>query len=254
MLSRKNPYTSPEARRHSNYHLLQAGPEGAEEAAAHPLQAQSKEVGKLLHEFILGNDHPCIIARSTLRLGSCRYGLYPTLGSPQASAGLARDLVHFLQERQQLEQPFASFMAVFQGPFDLSEKAFELALWEQLSQLAALSAPYYTPEPGTSPKPEDANFSFSFGGKAFYIVGMHANSSRKARQFAYPMLVFNLHEQFEAMRATGKYDKVKAVVRQNDLNLQGSINPMLQDFGNSSEARQYSGREVSKNWKCPYAQ
>jgi FPC/CPF motif-containing protein YcgG len=37
-----------------------------------------------------------------------------------------------------------------------------------------------------------------------------------------------------------------------DLRLQGSLNPNLSDFGKKSDARQYSGRAVEANWKCPF--
>jgi FPC/CPF motif-containing protein YcgG len=34
--------------------------------------------------------------------------------------------------------------------------------------------------------------------------------------------------------------------------LQGTVNPMLAEFGEQSEARQYSGRDVGEIWKCPF--
>jgi len=34
--------------------------------------------------------------------------------------------------------------------------------------------------------------------------------------------------------------------------VQGSLNPNLADFGERSEARQYSGREVEEHWRCPF--
>ena len=34
--------------------------------------------------------------------------------------------------------------------------------------------------------------------------------------------------------------------------LQGEINPMVDDHGQSSEARQYSGREVEEDWQAPF--
>jgi hypothetical protein len=34
--------------------------------------------------------------------------------------------------------------------------------------------------------------------------------------------------------------------------LQGSINPMLSNVGERSEASQYSGRRVAGDWKCPF--
>lgn len=66
------------------------------------------------------------------------------------------------------------------------------------------------------------------------------------------MLVFNLHRQFDALRSAGRYERMKAVIRQRDTALQGSANPMLDDFGTRSEARQYAGRAVSEGWTCPF--
>jgi hypothetical protein len=34
--------------------------------------------------------------------------------------------------------------------------------------------------------------------------------------------------------------------------LQGSLNPNLADFGEQSEARQYSGRATEADWVCPF--
>ena len=45
---------------------------------------------------------------------------------------------------------------------------------------------------------------------------------------------------------------MQAATRARDIELQGSINPNLADFGEASEARQYSGREVEDQWQCPY--
>jgi hypothetical protein len=103
-----------------------------------------------------------------------------------------------------------------------------------------------------SNNPENSNFSFSIGGRAFYVVGMHPKSSRMARRAPYPTLVFNLHWQFEKLREMGAYHKVRDKIRERDTDLQGSINPVLEDFGESSEARQYSGRKVESAWKCPF--
>ena len=106
--------------------------------------------------------------------------------------------------------------------------------------------------PSVSTDPNDPQFSFSFAGQAFYIVGMHPNSSRIARRFPWPTLVFNPHEQFERLRADGKWKRMQQAIRARDVALQGSINPMLSDFGEEPEARQYSGRAVSRDWVAPF--
>jgi FPC/CPF motif-containing protein YcgG len=111
-----------------------------------------------------------------------------------------------------------------------------------------------------SSDPNDPEFSFSFAGRAFYVIGIHPRSSRIARTFPWPALVFNPHEQFERLRTDGKWKKMQKAIRARELVLQGSINPMLTDFGEESEARQYSGRAVSSDWtppassggKCPF--
>ena len=66
------------------------------------------------------------------------------------------------------------------------------------------------------------------------------------------MIAFNLHEQFERLRARGKYEPLKAAMRARDLALQGSVNPVLANFGDTSETRQYSGRAVTDSWRCPF--
>jgi FPC/CPF motif-containing protein YcgG len=65
-------------------------------------------------------------------------------------------------------------------------------------------------------------------------------------------LVFNRHEQFEKLRSDGKWKRMQKSIRKRDRALQGSVNPMLDDFGEASEARQYSGRAVEDNWQPPF--
>ena len=64
--------------------------------------------------------------------------------------------------------------------------------------------------------------------------------------------MFNLHDQFERLREEGLYERMRERILTRDVALAGSINPMLSRFGEESEARQYSGREVDDDWKCPF--
>ena len=66
------------------------------------------------------------------------------------------------------------------------------------------------------------------------------------------MLVFNLHDQFEQLRAEGRYERIRATILDRDLDLAGSVNPMLARHGETSEAAQYSGRAVGPDWQCPF--
>ncbi|WP_100259215.1 guanitoxin biosynthesis heme-dependent pre-guanitoxin N-hydroxylase GntA [Qipengyuania seohaensis] len=147
-----------------------------------------------------------------------------------------------------------SLAVVFAGPLDLDEEQFETAMWERLQSLAAKDdwrgQPY---SEKVSSDPSDPHFSLSFGKQAYFVVGLHPNASRSARRTPYPTLVFNLHDQFEQLRASQKYERMRQAILQRDAELDGSINPMLARHGEDSEARQYSGRRVSEDWKCPFS-
>ncbi len=100
--------------------------------------------------------------------------------------------------------------------------------------------------------PASPGFSFSLRGNAFFVIGLHPNASRLSRRYFRPALVFNLHEQFEALRRKGGYERMRDVIRKRDAALCGSANPVLRNFRERSEARQYSGRAVPDDWRCPF--
>lgn len=145
---------------------------------------------------------------------------------------------------------FFSFITVFTKETIHTEEDFEEKLWQLLNCLHIMDGEEWD---GTvASDPEHDNFSFSLCGKAFYMVGMHPRSSRLARRSPYPAIAFNLHAQFEQLRERGVYGHVRDKIRHRDMAFEGSINPMLEDFGNASEAKQYSGRQVGPDWKCPF--
>jgi FPC/CPF motif-containing protein YcgG len=66
------------------------------------------------------------------------------------------------------------------------------------------------------------------------------------------MLVFNDHAQFQRLREEHRFEGLKDQIRHRDEQLHGSANEMLEDYGaGHSEARQYAGRQVGPNWRCP---
>ena len=148
---------------------------------------------------------------------------------------------------------FRTLAVIFDQSPELSEAAFEKALWDRLQSLADKDDWKGYPVDNTvSDDPDSPHFSLSFGGKAFFVVGLHPLSSRPARQFAYPTLVFNLHDQFEQLRLEGRYEKLRTAIIGRDIALAGNENPMLARHGTVSEARQYSGRSVNADWCCPF--
>jgi uncharacterized protein len=143
-----------------------------------------------------------------------------------------------------------SFVACFRGPVPDDERDFETLLWGALQHLHDHDdAPWAE---GVAADPGNPHFAFSIAGTAFFVVGLHPNASRVARRAPVPTLVFNLHEQFERMRGDGRYQRMRDTIRRRDTELQGSLNPMVSDHGETSEARQYAGRAVPADWAPPF--
>ena len=203
-------------------------------------------------QFVTRPEFPCLGAKAALNAEACSLRVFGELGGGEATTSLARALYEFTAPDLRSASEYATFVAIFEGPRELDEMEFEELFWRQLRALHQFDAANYDWDPNVRSDPADPHFSFSFGGKALYVIGMHAHSSREARRFPWPTLVFNPHEQFERLRSDGKWKRMQDTIRSRDLALQGSTNPMLSDFGVQSEARQYSGRAVEENWRAPF--
>lgn len=207
-------------------------------------------IKKQFKEWILQEDHPCIMAQTVFSQNSFKIDTYGELGIAKNAGKLLKDLDEYIQNYDFNSNDFQTFIAVFPDSKIECEDEFELLLWKQLSDLAKADTKPWDSE--VSNNPESKNFSLSLAGRAFYIVGMHPKSSRIARRSPYPSIAFNLHHQFEKLRDMGVYHNVRNKIRERDKTLQGSINPTLKDFGESSEARQYSGKVATEEWICPF--
>jgi len=147
---------------------------------------------------------------------------------------------------------FVTRIALFESTPPLDEFQFERAMWQRLSAFHAIDRVDHEWDSSVSDDPQSPQFSLSIGGRAFYVVGLHPGSSRPARRFRCAALVFNLHSQFESLRADGRYEKLREAIIARDVAYSGSSNPMLAAHGTVSEARQYSGRQVGADWRCPF--
>jgi FPC/CPF motif-containing protein YcgG len=205
-----------------------------------------------LLDKLLGDSFACVAARSAVNRRNYRLGVYRGLGTERTAAALCHDLYEFNHEFDQTTDAFTTFMAAFPTTPALGEEGFEEQLWRQLQAMHEIDAEHYAWSDAVSANPDSAEFSFSIGGKAFFIVGLHPEASRVSRTTPWPVIVFNPHAQFERLRAKGKYEGMQAAIRARDVALQGSINPMLSDFGDRSETRQYAGRHVAEDWQCPF--
>lgn len=204
-------------------------------------------------EFVGDERFPCLAAKATLRADAGDLRVYGALGSAQASDALALDLARFARRPLSGAGRLTAFVAIFTGRPPASESAFERRLWAQLQLLHERDDPAAGWDPAVSDDPDDPRFSFSFAGTALFVVGLHPRSSRLARRFRFPALVFNPHAQFERLRREGHFERLRDLIRARDIALQGRINPSLSDFGERSEAEQYSGRDRTEaSWRCPF--
>lgn len=202
-------------------------------------------------DFIKNMEFPCIGAKTALVKGQLKCMVAGHMACPRSNQKILNFLSDFTSEYRKATTLFHTAAVIFKTPIPHSEEMFEGLLWQRLQALSDLDAQTHAYDNRVDKDPNSPNFSFSVGEEAFFIVGLHPKSSRLARQFKYPTLVFNPHAQFEKLRETDQYKFMQAVIRARDMNYSGSVNPMLDDFGNSSEVHQYSGRQHGKEWKCP---
>ncbi len=209
---------------------------------------QTAAVHAALRSFVMHPDFPCVGASSAFHRDSYRFGLYPSLATTDGDDALARDLRDFASF--ETGDDFRTFVACFAEPRTVSAGQFERLLWEQLQRLHASDEAAWSE--GYSSDPESPHFAWSFHGTAYFVIGLSPASPRTARRFPFPALVFNPHEQFERLRASGKFERMQEVIRQRDLALEGEPNPELADYGSRSEARQYSGCPHDDEWVAPF--
>lgn len=197
---------------------------------------------------------PCVGAKSALARGTLKVVVGHSIESGWDDVSIHSELLEWTRSYRRDPEGLRSLVVVFDGPLDLSEQAFERAMWSRIQSLADKDqwrGQEY--DSRVSPDPDDPHFSLSFGGEAFFVVGLHPRASRLARRFPRPTLVFNLHDQFERLREQGRYDRMREAILARDFALAGDLNPMLSRYGETSEARQYSGRLVGEDWTCPFS-
>ena len=196
---------------------------------------------------------PCVGAKAALARDQIEVHVARDLTSAWDDLRLYRHLRAFAADYTRRKRLFSSFAVIFDGPRGLDEAAFERHLWERLQSLHDKDRWHgQRHDDRVDADPASPHFGMSFGGEAFFVVGLHPKASRAARRFPQPVLVFNLHDQFERLRADGRYQPMRKTILDRDTVFSGSVNPMLAVHGSVSEARQYSGRVVDAEWRCPF--
>ena len=213
------------------------------------IRAEQERVAHDLRTRLGSAEYPCLGARSVVHRDRATVRLFDELGSERAAGELLAELKAFA-EGSDAEAGFVSFLASFSSPAVESELQFERLLWRQLQLIHDLDDQAW--DPSVSSDPADPDFAISLGGVGYFVVGLHPLASRHARRAELPTLVFNLHSQFESLRAAGHYERMRDAIRARDKQLNGSVNPMVGDHGRTANACQYSGRVVAVDWEAPF--
>jgi FPC/CPF motif-containing protein YcgG len=202
--------------------------------------------GKLIDHFksfIAADSFPCIGPKLALSHGQIVNLLENDLRCAPAASTVA-SLQQFSQDYDSDSGLFRSVVVLFRHPVTFKELSFESALWRYLQNMHRVDDIHHDRDPRVSNDPTSVDFSFSIGGRGYYVVGLNPSVSRTARRFSRPALVFNLHDQFERLRTDGKYLAIRDTTIKRDTQLEGTPNPLLKPFGANSEASQYNERAV----------
>jgi FPC/CPF motif-containing protein YcgG len=218
-----------------------------------PTTDDDHPLAERFRDFVRDTAFPCVGAKSALSKGQMRIVVARDIRSGWDDLRIYPGLLDLAKSYAEDPVLFQTFVVVFEQDWALSEASFETAMWARIQSLSDKDAMFaQSPDTRVSGDPGDPHFSLSFGGQAFFVVGLHPGASRPARRFSRPAMVFNLHDQFVRLREEGRYEKLRAARLDRDAALAGSVNPMLARHGDTSEARQYSGRAVGNDWECPF--
>ena len=204
-------------------------------------------------EFVRDPLFPCVGAKAALAKRQMTYVVAHDIRSAWDDLSIHDQILGLVELYRKNPAPFRSLAIIFEDDAGLDEEEFEALLWQRLQSLSDKDEWLgQKPDDRVAHDPNHPEFSLSFGGEAFFVVGLHPQASRPARRFRRPTMIFNLHDQFEKLREANQYEKLKSSILERDVKIAGSINPMLAQHGEVSAARQYSGRAVDSEWRCPY--
>ena len=158
----------------------------------------------------------------------------------------------YLQEWKKTRSTTYTLWITFPEDQVTTEEEFEKLMWSEISNMTSIEESKKEWAEGWSKNPTDPNFTLCIHGQAFFVVGLHPLSSRPARRFPYPAIVMNAFDQFEDLTEQGLYEPMVSKNREREMRFSGSLNPMVETHGDKWESIQFSGRDNSKEWKCPF--
>src|SRR6185295_6502174 len=172
-----------------------------------------------IRAFILQEDYPCVAAIKSVIRNDQIIGIYGKFGSGTHWQRLRVDLRHYVELQRATQSRYLSFWAVYTTPNHIpdNEVTFEEHLWYELSLLSSKEERSMDWSKDDSSDPNDPSFCLSLDGEKLFVVGLHPHSSRAARRFSRPTMVFNTLSQFEQFEKDGTYKGMVNTIRRRDL-------------------------------------
>lgn len=224
--------------------------------APSPLKIDPQEDLRLAEAFaahIRDIEFPCVGAKSALARNTLKTFICHDVSSGWNDLDIHRELLAWSKAYEDDAEGLRSLAIIFRHSRKMSEEIFERHMWARIQSLSDKDSWLgQDVDKSVSSDPDDPHFALSFGGQGYFVVGLHPGASRPGRRFERPVMVFNLHDQFERLRAEQRYERMRETILDRDKKLAGNINPMLARHGEASAAAQYSGRHVGENWECPF--
>jgi len=219
-----------------------------------PESSDSTHLQEDIRSFIFQKNYPCVAAVQSVVRNEQIIATYGQFGGGTHWQNLRADLLRYLELQRATQSRYLSFWAIFtnSGHIPDNEVDFEEHFWRELSLLSSEEERAIDWNKNDSSDPNDPSFCLSLNGTKLFVVGLHPQSSRLARRFSRPAMVFNTISQFEQFETDGTYIGMVNNIRNRDLNFQGSVNPMVLAHGDVWESIQYSGRDNHLSWKCPF--
>jgi Uncharacterized conserved protein len=154
----------------------------------------AKQAETAFRQFIGRPEFPCLGAKAAFNSDSHTLRVFGELASAESTTALAEALDDFTRwvgrdsveptpvakadpRRSTESRPteYATFVGIFELPSETDELEFERLLWKQLRLLHEHDRTQFDWDPSVAADPADPHFSFSFGGRALYVIGLHAN-------------------------------------------------------------------------------
>ena len=144
-----------------------------------PTTDDDHPLAERFRDFVRDPDFPCVGAKSALSKGQMRIVVARDIRSGWDDLRIYPGLLDLAKSYADDPVLFQTFVVVFEQDWALSEASFETAIWARIQSLTDKDAMFaQAPDRRVSSDPGDPHFSLSFGGQAFFVVGLHPGASR----------------------------------------------------------------------------